>query len=244
MKEVEGFIVLLDISGYTRYVRSHNLRHIPMVGKHFRETSEAHAEKVVSDLLEALINATNDLLTPEKLEGDAVLMTAIVEEPEGFARLLVNRLEGVFKAFHDRLAEIVFCQTCLCDCCSQMRDLRVKVIAHYGPFLLKKVAHFREIAGQEVIRAHRLLKNNVKSDEYLMLTDAVASLAEAPSALTMQSQEEVDKDLGTTKVWVHFPEDHSQLDQPPTASYLKRLQQMYTYFEEPLDRSTFIPAAK
>ena len=73
MQEVEGFIVLLDISGYTRYIRSHNLRHVPVVGKHFRETSEAHAEKVVSDLLETLINATSDLLTLEKLEEEATL---------------------------------------------------------------------------------------------------------------------------------------------------------------------------
>jgi len=244
MQEVEGFIVLLDISGYTRYIRSHNLRHVPVVGKHFRETSEAHGEKVVTDLLEALINATSDLLTPEKLEGDAVLMTAVVEDQEGFARLLVNRLETVFQAFHDRIAQIVFCTTCLCDCCSQMGELRVKAIAHHGPFLLKKVAHFREIAGQEVIRAHRLLKNNVDSDEYLMLTDAVASLAEAPSVLSMESHEEVDKDLGVTKVWVHFPEDHSRLSEPPTGAYLQRLRQMYAYFDEPLDRNTLIPAAK
>ena len=244
MQEVEGFIVLLDISGYTRFVRSHNLRNIPVVGKHFRETSEAHAEKVVTDLLESLIHETRDLLTPEKLEGDAILMTAIVEDKESFARLLVNRLEGVFKVFHDRIAQIVFCTTCLCDCCSQMELLRVKAIVHHGAFLLKKVANFREIAGQEVIRAHRLLKNEVDSNEYLMLTDAVATLSEAPSVLDMVSQEEVDKDLGVTKVWVHFPENHSQLGQPPSDPYLKRLRQMYAYFDQPLDRSTLIPAAK
>ena len=38
----------------------------------------------------------------------------------------------------------------------------------YRSFLLKTVAGFR-IAGQEVIRAHRLLKNKVRSDEYLIL---------------------------------------------------------------------------
>ena len=244
MKEVEGFIVLLDISGYTRYIRSHNLRHVPVVGKHFRETSESHAEAVVTDLLEALINATSDLLHPEKLEGDAVLMTAIVEDKERFSRLLVARLQDVFKVFHQRIAEIVFVETCLCDCCSQMEELRVKAIAHHGSFLLKKVASFREIAGQEVIRAHRLLKNEVNSNEYLMLTDAVASLAEAPSVLSMESHIETDKDLGTTKVWVHFPENHSALGAPPTEPYLQRLRQMYAYFEDSKDRAALIPAAK
>ena len=51
----------------------------------------------------------------------------------------------------------------------------MKAIAHHGSFLLKTVAGFREIAGQEVIRAHRLLKNTVRSDEYLILTEPVSS---------------------------------------------------------------------
>jgi hypothetical protein len=244
VQEVEGFIVLLDISGYTRYIRSHNLRHVPVVGAHFRETSEAHGEQVVTDLLEAMIHATSDLLHPEKLEGDAVLMTAIVEDKETFSRHLVARLQDIFTVFHQRIAEIVFCQTCLCDCCSQMEELKVKAIAHYGPFLLKKVASFREIAGQEVIRAHRLLKNSIDSNEYLMLTDAVATLSEAPAILSMKHHEEVDPDLGSTPVWVHFPVDHSVLGEPPTEPYLQRLRKMYAYFEEPKDRAALVVAAK
>ncbi len=244
MQEVQGFIVLLDISGYTRYVRSHNLRFIPGVGKHFRETSEAHAEKVVTDLLETLIHTTSELLNPEKLEGDAVLLTAVVEDEATFARELVGCLQQVFRAFHERIFEMMFCQTCLCDCCSQMEQLKVKAIAHHGPYLLKTVAGFREIAGQEVIRAHRLLKNEVDSDEYLMLTDAVATLADAPTQIDMSAHEEMDPNLGATKVWVHFPEDHSQMNQPHTEPYYSRLRQMQRYFKEPSDRAALIPAAK
>jgi hypothetical protein len=244
MQEVQGFIVLLDISGYTRYIRSHNLRFIPGLGKHFRETSEAHAEKVITDLLETLINATSQLLHPEKLEGDAVLLTAVVEDEAAFARELVGCLEQVFRAFHTRLYELMFCRTCLCDCCSQMELLKVKAIAHYGPYLLKTVAGFREIAGQEVIRAHRLLKNEVDSNEYLMLTDAVATLADATSQIEMSAHEEMDPNLGATKVWVHFPKDYSQMSQPHTEPYFSRLGQMQGYFKEPSERAGLIPAAK
>ena len=60
MEQTQGFILILDISGYTRFVRSHNLRHIPLYGKHFRKMSEAHAEQVVSDLLETLVKAMGD----------------------------------------------------------------------------------------------------------------------------------------------------------------------------------------
>jgi len=244
MRQVEGFIVLLDISGYTNYVRSHNLRFVPVVGKHFRETSEAHAEQVVTDLLEALINCTADLLRAEKLEGDAVLLTAVPEDAEAFSPILVQRLREVFVAFHHRLGEIAFCTTCLCDCCSHMEALRVKAIAHYGPFLIKEVAGFREIAGQEVIRAHRLLKNTVESDEYLMLTDAVAGLSGAGQSLSMSRHEEEDPSLGTTGVWVHFPKDHSLFRTVEGGTYVQRLNQMWSYFDEEKSRDSLIPAAK
>lgn len=244
MQEVQGFIVLLDISGYTQYVRSHNLRWVPGLGKHFQATSEAHAEKVVTDLLETLIHSTSELLHPEKLEGDAVLLTAVVEDESAFANELVECLERVFRAFHTRIHELMFCQACLCDCCSQMQELKVKAIAHHGPYLLKTVAGFREIAGQEVIRAHRLLKNDVDSNEYLMVTDAVRRLMDPPSKLSMNAHQEIDPNLGETKVWVHFPPDHSQLDQAHTDSYRARHQKMESYFSAPPDRDALIPAAK
>ena len=226
MEQVEGFVVLLDISGYTNFVRSHNLRNIPMIGTHFRETSEAHAEQVVTDLLETLINNTNDILRPEKLEGDAVLLTSFPKNQTDFAKLLVDRLQQIFSVFNNRIHEIAFCSTCLCDCCSQMTQLKVKAIAHHGSFLIKKVAGFREIAGQEVIRAHRLLKNTVDSDQYLMLTESVAEMAKAYETLPMESHQEEDPNLGSTTVWVHYPEPHDSDDNAPTDSYFKRYSQM------------------
>lgn len=244
MQEVQGFIVLLDISGYTRYIRAHNLRYVPILGKYFKATGEAHAEAVVTDLLETLITATSDILTPEKLEGDAVLLTAIVDQPDAFTHLLVDRLQEVFKAFHNRIDELNFCETCLCDCCSQMSELKVKAIGHYGPFLLKQVARFREIAGQEVIRAHRLLKNQVQSDEYLMLTDAVVQLSDATTSLNMQPHTEKDKDLGETRVWVYMPDPHKGVEVPRSDSYFNRLGRMWEYFAEPKERTALIPASK
>ena len=244
MQEVQGFIVLLDISGYTRYVRAHNLRHVPVMGKRLQTMGEAHAEAVVTDLLETLITATSDILRPEKLEGDAVLLTAIVDDPDAFSKTLLARLQYVFQAFHKRLNEIIFCETCLCDCCTQMHKLRVKAIAHHGPFLLKKVAGFREIAGQEVIRAHRLLKNEVQSNEYLLLTDAIVSRLGEHRGLEMQSHTESDKDLGETRVWVHFPEDHSLTQMPSEDGYFTRLGKMQKYFAAPRDRDALMPAAK
>ena len=240
MQQVQGFIVLLDISGYTKFVRSHNVRHIPLYGKHLRRLSEAHAEQVVTDLLETLIHTVGDLLRVEKLEGDAVLLSAIPEDADAFALQLVDRLQQIFPAFHQRIHEIAFCRTCFCDCCTQMGQLRVKGIAHHGSFLIKEVHGLRELAGQEMIRAHRLLKNRVEGNEYLMLTDDLVQLGDVQGSLDLVSHEEEDPQLGTTRVWVHHPLSLSVFDEESSDGYLDRVRQMKVFFQDQTDRASLL----
>ena len=54
----QGFIVLVDISGYTKFIKMHNMRKIPFLGKKFGKNTLEHAETVISDLLEKIINWT------------------------------------------------------------------------------------------------------------------------------------------------------------------------------------------
>ncbi|GIT53864.1 MAG: hypothetical protein Ct9H300mP16_10240 [Pseudomonadota bacterium] len=54
MENNKGFIVLVDISGYTRFVRSHRVRKIPILGKQLASTNEEHAETIISDPLEKI----------------------------------------------------------------------------------------------------------------------------------------------------------------------------------------------
>ncbi|TFF36224.1 DUF2652 domain-containing protein [Mucilaginibacter psychrotolerans] len=46
-------------------------------------------------------------------------------------------------------------------------DLGLKLITHYGPFSEYKVGGFTKLYGISVIKAHRLLKNSIGSDEYV-----------------------------------------------------------------------------
>ena len=50
----QGFIVLVDISGYTKFIRMQKMRKIPFFGKKFEKNNLQHAETVISDLLEKL----------------------------------------------------------------------------------------------------------------------------------------------------------------------------------------------
>jgi hypothetical protein len=55
--------------------------------------------------------------------------------------------------------------TCSCKACTHIERLRLKVIIH-GEALFYHVFRFLELAGVDVIIAHRLLKNSVIADQY------------------------------------------------------------------------------
>ena len=52
-----GYLLIADISGYTEFVKLHNLSQKPLIGKAVANMFATHAEVVISDLLEAVIDA-------------------------------------------------------------------------------------------------------------------------------------------------------------------------------------------
>jgi hypothetical protein len=55
----------------------------------------------------------------------------------------------------------------------QARDLKIKFLLHYGQAGVYQIANFEKIAGLDVVIAHRLLKNSVPMDEYVLITRAL-----------------------------------------------------------------------
>ena len=74
MENHKGFIVLVDISGYTNFVSKHNINSSENKKLDF---GQAHAEHIISDLLEKVINELDEVLTINKLQGDAALFYGI-----------------------------------------------------------------------------------------------------------------------------------------------------------------------
>ncbi len=231
MRASKGYLVLVDISGYTAFIRSHTMRVIPVLGKRMNHTSQVHAETVITDLLETIISAVDHRLTLNKLEGDAALFyresNGAPEECDSVLTTLLN----VFSVFNQRLEDIMFCQTCLCDCCHQMHQLKVKSLVHYGDFLVKRVVQFEEIAGHDVILIHRLLKNSVSSNEYLLLTDPVKKLS-LEVAPTLQLESKVEAyDVGNVPIHVYYPTP--TIEAQPKRSWLSRYRAMVDFFKTP-----------
>ena len=46
------------------------------------------------------------------------------------------------------------------------------MFAHRGEFTIQKIRNFEELAGEDVILTHRMLKNSIKSNEYWLVTES------------------------------------------------------------------------
>lgn len=120
-------------------------------------------------------------------------------------RSAFQQTEGFFAAFHKKRDELEKVQACTCDACSNVGQLRIKAILHYGEVLLKQVRQFQELAGESVIVAHRLLKNTVQQKEYILVTEAFERAAGGVRPSGGQRQEEACEGIGQVPVVVFDP---------------------------------------
>jgi len=146
-------ILIPDISGYTDFMSSIELDH----GSH-----------LISSFLETILHEANPDFEVSEIEGDAVLLYkkgGVSSREE-----IVGQCLKMFNAFHRQRK--MFQQVVLCPCgaCQGMINLSLKFIAHHGNVSLIKVGKFIKASGLDMIIAHRLLKNSIKAEEYLLVT--------------------------------------------------------------------------
>jgi len=158
-------IVIIDISGYTRFIRSNR-------------SSMVHAEEIIFQLLDTIVEGSTHPLQLNKFEGDAVLMYAETGDVASeVAQSVLDQVTNAFPVFQAKARQLESDRAaCPCDACRNIRDLRLKVILHYGKTVFRTIRQFTEIAGEDVIIAHRLLKNTIPLHEYILMTDAFYGL--------------------------------------------------------------------
>lgn len=189
MSVAPTLLLIADVAGYTRFMTLHAV-------------SLAHAHDVVSQLLEAVIDAALPDLKLAKLEGDA----AFFYRPLGAAGppspgWLAGRAAAIHDAFHRRAADLARNTVCPCDGCRQAGALKIKLVAHLGEVVERKVRRMTELAGIDVIVVHRLLKNRVPLPEYLLLTAPVYHRF-GPSAAALAVPHALELDgIGRLDAW-------------------------------------------
>ena len=188
MKTQDGVLILADISGFTAFVTATELEHGP---------------QIIGTLLEAVMQRLSPPLEIQEVEGDAVFALGADGALLPPARLL-GVLDSAFAAFKAAQRELAADESCACGACRTVESLDLKIIAHHGRFLRHAVGGRAQVAGVDVILAHRLLKNGVTTERaYALLTEALLGwLGLDPIELGLVARVESYEHLGDIRCFV------------------------------------------
>lgn len=189
----EILLVLCDISGYTRFVAGH-------------KEALFHACAIIGELLRAVLKQVRAPLQVLKLEGDAVFLYAVA--PQGKPTLgnqVLPVLDRAFAAFSEKRRELGESNICPCEACRNLECLRLKMVVHSGAALLQRIGRHQELSGLAVILVHRLLKNSVPQDEYLLLTGPARTRLALLEAPPQAETDEAYAELGAVHAYVYLP---------------------------------------
>lgn len=192
-------IVLADISGYTDLMVAN-------------QTAAVHGQIVVSMLIESILKEVDIPLQLQEIEGDAVFLYA--EHPGSESQWqevcdhVGRKLPRFFEAFAEAAIAAEESTICRCAVC-QNKELRLKIVVHSGEAVFHSIRGRAQISGVDVIQAHRLLKNSIPSNEYILLTEAAHEHLGPSLDLEFTEGEETYDGLGATRTFVHFPGDQA-----------------------------------
>jgi len=202
------YFVIADISGYTRFVTLH-------------KQSLLHAEKIVGNLLEAVMSEVQTPLKVHELLGDAITMYAAVDPEQSATKQIYAQMQKMHAAFNKtESSHISECTLCACDACVNVDKLRLKIIAHLGEAAFTQVGGIPKISGEDVILIHRWLKNTVPSREYFLLTEEFASALDDKLPGSFQQHKETLEGLGLkTAYFLNLNPDLT----PPKTNFFSKL---------------------
>jgi len=171
-----GYLVLADLSGFTRFVASTELE---------------HAQGILANLLRLLRSHLTPTLTLAEVEGDALFLFA---HSDRIARgeTLLELIESTYIAFRDAQETMKRNATCPCQACQVMPTLDLKFVTHCGEYVLQDVTGAAKPFGSPVNLAHRLLKNRVTDltgwNAYALFTeDALQRMCVRPEGMFSES---------------------------------------------------------
>jgi exosortase/archaeosortase len=208
MRTFEALLVVADISGYTKFVV-------------MNKSSIIHAEQIITELMEAITKNIEVPLTVQKLEGDAIFMFAeIGADRHKMINEVTKQVVVLMQSYQAKQVNLFQNSVggCICSACQSIENLNLKCAIHVGEVLEKQVEGRTELAGEPVIMVHRLMKNSIDSDSYMLTTEAVSKELNFAPFSKQKSYKELVTDIGTTPVEVYFSQD-TDLDRSKAKPY-------------------------
>ncbi|MFQ5798979.1 MAG: DUF2652 domain-containing protein [Bacteroidota bacterium] len=198
MKSKTQRVVLLiaDISGYTKFITRTKM-------------SLAHAQAIITELMKSIITEIDIPLRIVEVEGDALFVYGAEGKDEynweEVISFISEKIFLFFQLFHKRLHELIHSNMCHCGACDGADHLKLKVIVHIGEVLFHKIDRFSRLSGPDVILTHKLLKNSVDSDQYMVMTEMTYAELSKYKHFEVEKRVEEYEHIGKVNLYVHYP---------------------------------------
>lgn len=160
MEVKNGYLLISDISGYTKFLVKSELQ---------------HAKEILDTLLQTGIASIRPPIRVLNTRGDAVLAFVAADDflqPQS----LLEAIESIYFDYRRQLERMIFNTTCTCKACANLAGLDLKLFLHYGEYIEQTINGAVELQGADVILANRLMKNRVKEETglggYGLVTEA------------------------------------------------------------------------
>ncbi len=149
-------LFILDISGYTRFLVNTDL---------------VHGKETISGILNKLFDFVPEDLTLNKIEGDAMFFYSRTMSKEALWRLS----KDIYKYFNQVVLKEIsdMHSDCKFSLCRNIHDLDIKFFIHEGEVAFHVLGDFNELIGRTIIEIHRVMKNSINNDSYILtITDS------------------------------------------------------------------------
>ncbi|WP_295222600.1 DUF2652 domain-containing protein [uncultured Chryseobacterium sp.] len=156
-KDNQGMVFIVDISGYSQFIRN---------------VDPTEGLTIIRHLLSEIIECNHLSFRISEIEGDAILFYRMGIPPS--VEDVLRQFAEMRKAFK-RILQFYRLKL------PEAGQLELKAIAHYGYMEEFKIDRFSKLYGNILVDAHRLLKNSIPSNAYVLLsTDYLEQMNEFP----------------------------------------------------------------
>jgi hypothetical protein len=153
-----AFFCVPDITGFTKFIAT---------------TDISFSREIIPALLRKLIECNTLKMKIGEIEGDAIFFYKTGRLPS--VSRVAAQCKALYKTFSDFISSVKEDDPENYERYLANSQLGLKIIIHFGHISIANIKGRTKLLGEDVIIAHKLLKNKVEDYNYILLTDRYLS---------------------------------------------------------------------
>ncbi|WP_304062129.1 DUF2652 domain-containing protein [Pedobacter glucosidilyticus] len=151
--KIPVFFCIPDITGFTRFMTS---------------VDHDFAHEFIPHLLQTLIKSNILELSIAEIEGDAIFFYKTGRLPS--VQKVALQCKVIYDTFNQFIASYEKIDEKNYHKYLAHQEIGIKVIIHYGKISISNIEGHFKLMGEDVILAHKLLKNSIQQHNYILLS--------------------------------------------------------------------------